>query len=218
MPLLLLDLDNTLIDRESAFRRWACAFAERHGEDAAWLIEADADGYAPREQLAERIRQRFGLAARSTDDIVVELRKGLVEFVELDPRLPAALGRARAAGWTPFAVTNGTVAQQERKLRATGLDRELTGWVISEEVGVKKPDPLIFEAAARMAGQSLSGAWMIGDSPLADIVGADRAGLRSVWLSRGRVWDRDDVQPTDVAAECHGAIDLVVRRERSATG
>jgi hypothetical protein len=27
------------------------------------------------------------------------------------------------AGWVPFVVTNGTVQQQERKPRRTGLDR-----------------------------------------------------------------------------------------------
>jgi putative hydrolase of the HAD superfamily len=40
MPLVLFDLDNTLIDRAASFRRWATHFAEVHSlgpEDVAWL-------------------------------------------------------------------------------------------------------------------------------------------------------------------------------------
>jgi putative hydrolase of the HAD superfamily len=86
----------------------------------------------------------------------------------------------------PFVVTNGTVAQQTRKLRHTGLDREVAGWVISEGTGLRKPDPRIFRLAAAEAGQSLDGAWMIGDSAELDITGARNVGLPSVWLRRGR--------------------------------
>jgi putative hydrolase of the HAD superfamily len=83
-------------------------------------------------------------------------------------------------------VTNGTVEQQDRKLRHTGLDRHVAGWVISEGAGVCKPDPAIFRIAAAQAGQSLHGAWMIGDSPEADMGGARNAGLPGVWLHRDR--------------------------------
>ena len=34
----------------------------------------------------------------------------------------------------------------------------------------------------------LGGAWMVGDSPEADIGGAAAVGLPSVWLHRGRGW------------------------------
>jgi hypothetical protein len=61
-------------------------------------------------------------------------------------------------------------------------------WVISETVGHRKPDPAIFAAAAETAGCSLNGAWMIGDSPQADIGGASAAGISSVWISAGRPW------------------------------
>ncbi len=55
----------------------------------------------------------------------------------------------------PFVVTNGSVEQEERKLRHTGLDHEVAGWVISAGAGIRKPDPEIFRLAAAEAGQSL---------------------------------------------------------------
>lgn len=50
--LLLVDLDNTLVDRTSAFACWATNFVRSLGRpdsDAAWLITADRDGYEPRD-------------------------------------------------------------------------------------------------------------------------------------------------------------------------
>src|SRR5260221_6397288 len=64
MPLLLIDLDDTLVDRRGCFERWAQAFAEAHGlEDAVpWLVETDERGLAPRHLFFERAREHFGLA------------------------------------------------------------------------------------------------------------------------------------------------------------
>jgi putative hydrolase of the HAD superfamily len=49
VPLLLVDLDDTLIDRNGAFTRWAKAFTTTQ-EDAEWLIAADRGGYEDRDK------------------------------------------------------------------------------------------------------------------------------------------------------------------------
>jgi putative hydrolase of the HAD superfamily len=125
--LLLIDLDNTLIDRSGALRRWAGQWAPAHGggqADVDWLIATDNDGYEPRERFAGRIAERFD---RPADEVLGELRAGMVDQLELDPEVARALGEAVAAGWSPVVVTNGSVRQQEAKLRRTGLDRLVTG-------------------------------------------------------------------------------------------
>jgi putative hydrolase of the HAD superfamily len=219
VPLLLVDLDDTLIDRAAAFARWATKFAwlHRSGDDfaanAEWLIIADRDGFEDRKMLAAKIAARFGLPAGAIDDLADELRRGLVENMILDSAVADALTWASAAGWVPFVVTNGVaVAQQERKLRATGLDRLVAGWVISAGVGVSKPDPRIFQLAARRANMTLDGAWMIGDRPEADIAGARNAGIPSVWLDRGRPWTHWDFAPNHVASGFPEAIELICGR------
>jgi putative hydrolase of the HAD superfamily len=213
VPLLLLDLDNTLIDRAGAFDRWARSFVSSQAGDAsdvAWLVTADRDGLEPRELFAGMIAERFGLDAEDEGAILTELRGGLVRELIVDDAVTLALRRARDAGWAPFVVTNGTVAQQERKLRHTGLDRELAGWVVSEGVGLRKPDPAIFRLAAERAGQSLDRAWMIGDSPQADIEGARGAGLTNVWLHRGRRWPLASIEPDHVADSFPHSVDIVL--------
>jgi putative hydrolase of the HAD superfamily len=213
VPLLLVDLDNTLIDRAGAFRRWAREFAAAQGggpADERWLVAADQDGLETRERLTALIGTRFGLDRRAEAGLAAESRGGLIRNIVADPAVAAALGQARAAGWAPVVVTNGTVAQQERKLRHTGLDREVAGWVISEAVGVRKPDPEIFRLAAAAAGQPLAGAWMIGDSAEADIRGAHHAGLPGVWLHRGRPWPLAGCQPEHTAGSFPEALGIVL--------
>jgi FMN phosphatase YigB (HAD superfamily) len=58
VPLLLVDLDNTLIDRSAAFARWARGLTAAQGRSAAdvrWLVAADRDGLESRERLAAMI-------------------------------------------------------------------------------------------------------------------------------------------------------------------
>jgi putative hydrolase of the HAD superfamily len=209
MRLLLIDLDGTLIDWSAVFARWAAAFVAEYGgteDDIDWLVTENKDGYAPREELASAIASRFGLTGEEEADLLGGLRDGMISYLALDDAVVAALAHARAAGWVPFVVTNGTVAEQEHKLRLAGLDRYVTGWVISEGAGVAKPDRAIFELAAAMAGLPLDGAWMIGDSADHDIEGAHSAGLDSIWLTRGRNWPYTSFTPTRMAASFPEAI------------
>jgi putative hydrolase of the HAD superfamily len=212
VPLLLLDLDNTLLDRAAAFRSWAGEILAQLGapkEDVDWLIKVDDDGTAPRLAVAEEIRQRYGLSM-PPEDIIDDMQRGAVANTRLDPLVACALHIAGNAGWVPVVVTNGMIRQQEAKIRMTGLDRYLADWVISEEAGVRKPDPHIFAIAADRARQPLRGAWMIGDTAEVDIAGAANAGIRSVWLHRGRMWREPRFQPTITADTAIAALAAVL--------
>jgi putative hydrolase of the HAD superfamily len=198
VPLLLLSLDDTLVDRAGAFSGWARYFLGRIGapaDDIDWLLSVDADGMSSPWDVADALRERYGLRAPSLD-MVEEIRVGVMERLRLDPLVACALAIAEDAGWVPVVVTNGDTETQEAKLRRTGLDRYLADWVISQEAGVRKPNPRIFAIAAERARMRLGGAWMVGDSPEADIGGAAAAGVRSVWLRRGRSWLENRYAPT----------------------
>jgi putative hydrolase of the HAD superfamily len=198
VPLLLLSLDDTLLDRAGAFVAWARQFMGRIGApdyDLEWLLSVDADGMASTWDVAEALRERYGLRVSSLD-MVEDIRNGIMDRLRLDPLVATALAIAEDSGWVPVVVTNGDTEVQETKLRRTGLDRYLADWVISQEAGVRKPNPRIFSIAAERARMRLSGAWMVGDSPEADIGGAAAAGVRSVWLHRGRTWLEERYKPT----------------------
>ncbi|MFJ6196528.1 HAD family hydrolase [Micromonospora sp. NPDC092111] len=212
MPLLLLDLDNTLLDRAGPFRAWAGRFLDGVGAprtDLDWLLSIDADGLTDRWDVADAIRDRYALRIPSID-LVEELHEGVVANTRLDPLVACALRIADGAGWVPVVVTNGSVRVEDAKIRRTGLDRYVADWVISEEAGVSKPNPRIFALAAQRSRLPLRGAWVVGDSPEADIGGAAAVGLPSVWLHRGRTWTDGRFAPTRTVDTLIAALSVVL--------
>jgi putative hydrolase of the HAD superfamily len=200
VPLILTALDDTLLDRSGAFRLWAKGFLDELGapqDDLDWLLSVDADGLTSRWDLADLIRERYQLSNPSID-ILEELHEGPLAYEKLDPLVGCALQIAGEAGFVPVVVTNGPVEVEEARIRRTGLDQYVADWVISEQAGVSKPNPRIFAMAAQRVRMRLGGAWVVGDSPEADIGGAAAMGLPSVWLHRGRDWIDNRFAPTRV--------------------
>ncbi|MER7750986.1 HAD-IA family hydrolase [Kitasatospora sp. NPDC097643] len=217
MPLLLFDLDNTLLPRDAAFRAWAQEFLSERDlppGDIDWFVTLDGGGYVPRSTVLSAVRRRYGLDV-SAEFLLAHYRHGINSHIHCPPGHVDALRAARAAGWTLGIVSNGGTGPQLEKIQRTGLGPLVDGWVISEEADCVKPDPLIFEIAARRCGVAPTGGWttrtwMIGDHAPADIAGAELAGLRSVWLHHGRPWAEAGYRPTLKAAGLPEAVGQVL--------
>ena len=81
-----------------------------------------------------------------------------------------------------YAVTNGTVTAQRRKLKNSGLDQLLDGVFISEEVGAEKPSPAYFDKVlAALPPFDKDEILIVGDSLTSDMTGGCQAGLRCCW-------------------------------------
>jgi putative hydrolase of the HAD superfamily len=202
VPLLLLDLDNTVADRDAAFRHWMAAMLPAApgdvGQARAFLVAQDADGFRPRGEFLTAVRESFGLTA-TVDQLLADYRAvTLAGFPAISAGVRDRLDAMRRDGWKVAVVTNGESGVQEATLERIGLAALIDACVVSGAVGVRKPDPRIFELASERCGESLDGAWMVGDGEV-DVLGADRVGVRSVWLTRGRRWTRTDIAPTLIA-------------------
>jgi putative hydrolase of the HAD superfamily len=208
---MLLDLDDTVLDRTGAFRAWARNFLSTVGapDDLDWLLSVDADGLTNCWDVADAVKERYDLRTPSVD-IVDAIREGVLSRVRLNPLEACALQIAKGAGWVPVVVTNGGARQQDMMIRRTGLDRYVADWVISEEVGVSKPNPRIFALAAQRMRMRLAGAWVVGDSPETDIGAAAAMGLPSVWVDRGRSWVESRFAPTRTAPSLIPAVASVL--------
>lgn len=77
-------------------------------------------------------------------------------------------------------ITNGFQEIQERKMGNSGIHGYFDLIINSEMVGVKKPNPLIFQVALEKALTSPDRSIMIGDSLEADIFGAMAVGMHSL--------------------------------------
>ena len=93
-------------------------------------------------------------------------------------------------------LTNGSPDLQNTKLEITP---ELVPYfdhiVISGAFGKGKPDPTIFDHALEKLGIEKEHALMVGDNLMTDILGASRAGIKSVWINRHQK-ERNEVIPT----------------------
>jgi YjjG family noncanonical pyrimidine nucleotidase len=81
-------------------------------------------------------------------------------------------------------ITNGFTELQQRRLERTGFREHFDLLVISEQIGVAKPHPDIFEhALAAMGTPARKRVLMVGDNLDADIVGGLNAGLHTCWVN-----------------------------------
>ena len=77
-------------------------------------------------------------------------------------------------------ITNGFQEVQHTKLGGSGLEPYFETLTVSEEVGVKKPNPEIFLYAFRKANATAEESLMIGDEMAVDIDGARAAGMDQI--------------------------------------
>jgi len=81
-------------------------------------------------------------------------------------------------------ITNGFTELQQVRLEKTGIQDRFSVLIISEQVGVAKPDPAIFDAAfSQMNHPNKDQVLMVGDNPHSDILGGNNAGIDTCWLN-----------------------------------
>jgi putative hydrolase of the HAD superfamily len=201
VAVLLLDLDETLVDRSEIVRQWAtdvaCLYPNHVDGLADWLVDWDAtdSGVRERREFLSGVRERLGLS-ESVDALLTRWPTEFCSRYLLDQATRLALQAVRDSGVSTVIVTNGATERQQAKLSAMDVLDLVDGWVISEQVGVRKPDRRIFEIAAESVGHPLAGSWVVGDDPILDVGAATDAGLGCVWVNRHqRTWDHPSGQP-----------------------
>lgn len=195
---VLFDLDDTLIDQQTAADAAVVAWAAEHGvKDQAvsqrWaeVSEVQYGRYARREitfagQRRERVRVFLGVDMDNTDadelfaGYLIKYEAGWVAFDDAVP----ALGRARATGLVVAVLTNGDEEQQRSKIQKLGLDSHVDVLIASSMLPAGKPDPRAFVRALEFLEVGAAEALMVGDSIENDVRGALNAGLDAVLLDR----------------------------------
>ncbi|MFT7901146.1 YjjG family noncanonical pyrimidine nucleotidase [Tenacibaculum ascidiaceicola] len=81
-------------------------------------------------------------------------------------------------------ITNGFEEVQNLKLEKSGIHKFFKQIITSECVGVKKPNPKVFEFALNKAGAKAHQSVMIGDSYEADVMGAINSGMKAIHFSQ----------------------------------
>lgn len=217
---VLFDLDNTLVDSDLAFAAWADWFArERLGlgdddeiaEEAARIVQSDADAGISREARLRALWERHSTVLEPLEALMTAFPAQLLNVL---PPMNVAAGRLLAvldAAAVPWGIVSNGAASQLDKIRKLALDSRTSCLLISEIVGVRKPAPEIFLAAAKQLGAAPREILFVGDHPTADIGGASGVGMQTAWVRRGRRWPQSaSDRPPDHIIESLGELMWVV--------
>ena len=194
---ILFDLDDTLISlrgcESEALRRSLdeAGLTERFGADYATVSarfaaissrywgERGAKGYSREQVLEGSLRDllaHFNLDATLAADLAPNYWRNFCRSSALNPGALDTL-RQLPRYYRLGLITNGYSDSQRGRLDAAGLSGFFDPILISEEVGIAKPDARIFELALNALGLSAGDVIYVGDSIDHDRAGCQNAGI-----------------------------------------
>lgn len=117
-----------------------------------------------------------------------EVRKPMSEIVLQGECIPGAKGTALKLyeeGYPIVMVADGYVTSFRNLMDLNGLSHIFSAKIISEEVGINKPSPRMFDAAMKameLTEEDKKRIIMIGNNLERDIIGANNYGITSVFI------------------------------------
>lgn len=201
---LFIDLDNTLYDfsgnsREAYiavynlldYDRWFRSFEhyyEIYEEYNLRLWALYAEGKITKEHLnAERYSHPLRVVGAPDPEAIGaqfwdEAMKRLPLGSRLMPHAKEILTYLRPK-YKMYILSNGFTELQSRKMQSAGIAHYFDGMILSEDIGVNKPNPAIFTHALQVAESTAEESLMIGDNYEVDIEGAQRVGIDQVFYN-----------------------------------
>ena len=202
---VLFDLDDTLHDDttsyQSAAEEVAREVAAQHGIDALALkaaYVAEAEGFWKRLSAAQLATKLAGVRSQmwhaalnrvGLDDLDLAHRSATSynlyrkKYLTLFPGAVEVLRTLRDRGKRLGLLTNGFSETHREKIALLQIGELFDAIFIADEVGMLKPDPLLFAHACTTLGVATMNGAMVGDRYERDIRGALDAGLYTIWLN-----------------------------------
>ncbi len=142
------------------------------------------DEYAYRVKLLQTLFFEQGItlnqsSAKEAQDKFDHFRMEAFDFF---PGVESLLKNLRK-DYTLVVITNGPVFSQYPKLAAVDMQNHVDFIIVGGDEPEEKPAPSIFSKAMSFAHVQPEEALHVGDSLSSDICGANRSGIKSVWIS-----------------------------------
>ena len=200
---LFIDLDDTVYDFSAASREsFLETYEQLHYERYFDSFEHYMSIYEPYNLELWRI---YGEGKITKDELNRRRYSHPLETVGVnDPQLAAtfcreALGRIPTKGnlvpgaiellehlrpkYNMYILSNGFKELQSRKMQTGGIDKYFDALILSEDIGVNKPDSRLYAHAMERTASKPQESLMIGDMFDTDIVGAANFGIDSIYYN-----------------------------------
>jgi YjjG family noncanonical pyrimidine nucleotidase len=212
VEVILFDADGTLFDFQRAERRalkeamasfdLACdeavhpaAYARINRELWQQLEQGRVTGAQLKVERFRRFLDRLGASIAAdafSREYLLRLAQGTFLIDGAEDLLAAVRMRFKLA-----IVTNGLAEVQRPRLARSAIGSSFDTVVVSEEVGVAKPDVGIFRHALReLRHDDPSTVLMVGDSLESDIRGGIDAGMHTCWFNPSGLANDTAIEPT----------------------
>lgn len=223
--LILIDADDTLFDYK---------MAEKHAINQAFIefnFEGDITEISNRyKEINSRLWLELEMGKVSKDKLKTERFKRLFKEYNLDYPVEyfsefylKKLGEGSflleeaedickylSEKYKVVIVTNGIKEVQLSRLEKSTIKQHISGIIISEDVGVNKPHPYIFECALSFAKHSNKrSVIMIGDSLTSDIQGGNDFGIDTCWLNLHNQENITAIKPKYQIKQLKGLLEIV---------
>lgn len=222
IQVIYFDLDNTLVDHSGAEKRALQdvlreypdefpkttfkEFAAKYKliNDRMWR-ELAAGEMTAEELKTHRFIELMGLSPKTdAPDSAFEIGEWYLERYAKHWRLFDGAQHAitAAAELTPTGLmSNGFRLQVLGKIKRFAWESTFDYVVISEEVGIMKPHRGIFDYARQLAGVAKPRHILyVGDHYESDILGASKAGWKTIWLNHYGVYKPDSAADVEVGS------------------
>lgn len=210
---IFFDWDDTMLDHGHASRIGANALFHQFSSSVSSSLEefqaawrSAQDTHFPRfargeisfvEHRVARMREAFGDPEMPADLAVVRFEVYSEQYKaswRLFDDVAPCLDRLKVH--TLGIISNGKLTEQSQKLERMGLAGRFATVVISDEVGIGKPDSRIFLEACRRLGVKPADCVYVGDDWNNDVIGSRAVGMTPVWLNRKKLPIPDPAVPT----------------------
>ena len=207
---IFFDLDHTLWDFETNSNRTFSYIFERN--DLGVNFNDFIEVYQPinyrywklfREDKVSKADLRYGRLREAFDGIEFDVSDEMIQLLseeyityladhnELFDNALTVLDYLKPQ-YKMHIITNGFQEVQYRKLQNSNWLPFFDQVITSEKVGVKKPNPVIFEYALELTGAGAHESVMIGDNFEADILGAINVGMQAIFCKfNGEIATKD---------------------------
>ncbi len=186
----LFDLDGTLLDRDTSIQQFITTQYDRlitHLEPipktdyVTRFIELDCHGSVWKDRVYQDLVAEFGIRTISWQTLLEDYETQFQFHCVPFQSLTEMLNQLKQQGYLLGIITNGLGQFQNRVIDSLKIRDYFDTILISEIEQVRKPQAEIFQRAIARLGVTAQESIFVGDHPEADIMGAQRVGIISIW-------------------------------------